>query len=167
MDATLQNHLKGSLMRAGFHDTAKVTGPPSFRREVVSNCVVAGMRSGFVVRPYCAPQIIERPEAAVPAHNDIEIQLLQEKWKGRVSIQEVLFEFPDMEAPLSWHLTPEEKQAIRDSWANKMKIPRQTVRTFLEGNSGRTEKVVRRSVRTNSLRRCKQARQGENRAGYP
>jgi len=73
MDATLQNHLKGSLMRAGFHDTAKVTGPPSFRREVVSNCVVAGMRSGFVVRPYCAPQIIERPEAAVPAHNDIGV----------------------------------------------------------------------------------------------
>ncbi len=73
MDAALQNHLKGSLMRAGFHDTAKVTGPPSFRREVVSNCVVAGMRSGFVVRPYCAPQIIERPEAAVPAHNDIGV----------------------------------------------------------------------------------------------
>ena len=44
--------------------------------------------------------------AAQVAHNNIELDLLQEKWAGSIPIQSVTFEFPDQQAPLSWHLTP-------------------------------------------------------------
>ena len=73
IDPALQNHLKGSLMRTGFHDAAKVTGPHSSSGEVVSNDVVAGMRPGLVISSYRAAQIIKRPEAAVRAHNEIRV----------------------------------------------------------------------------------------------
>jgi hypothetical protein len=56
------------------------------------------------------------------AHNDIELELLKEKWGCEgVSIESALFEFTNAEAPLSWHLTPTEKDRIRRDWDEKMK----------------------------------------------
>ncbi|MCX6592674.1 MAG: patatin-like phospholipase family protein [Acidobacteria bacterium] len=50
------------------------------------------------------------------AHNEIELDLLKQKWASEVSIESVQFEFPDEDAPLSWHLTPNEKAAIGAAW---------------------------------------------------
>src|SRR5262249_48154031 len=67
------------------------------------------------------------------AHNDIELELLKQKWSRRdVSIQDVTFEFADPNAPLSWHLTPSEVKEIRDTCNKKMDTCRAKVRSFLE-----------------------------------
>jgi hypothetical protein len=51
------------------------------------------------------------------AHNDIELSLLQQKWAAAgVPIHTVVFEFPKADAPLSWHLTREEIEAIGTAW---------------------------------------------------
>jgi hypothetical protein len=51
------------------------------------------------------------------AHNDIELTLLQDKWaKMGVEVDTAVFEFPGKQAPLSWHLTEQEKTQIRDAW---------------------------------------------------
>jgi hypothetical protein len=67
------------------------------------------------------------------AHNDIELELLQQKWSAVVPIHSVIFEFHNPDAPLSWHLTPEEVQDIRSAWEKNMTKCRKTVREFLEG----------------------------------
>lgn len=65
------------------------------------------------------------------AHNDIEIELLKQKWQGRVRIRRLLFEFPEIATPLSWHLTHEEQDCISAGWS---KIGRRALRVkaFLE-----------------------------------
>lgn len=69
------------------------------------------------------------------AHNDIELEFLQQKWsEAGVPIHSVIFEFGNRNAPLSWHLTAEEVNAIRSAWADKMTQCRKTVREFLEGS---------------------------------
>lgn len=55
------------------------------------------------------------------AHNDIELDLLQTKWRLKnVEIESVRFTFPNENAPLSWHLIQEQKDAIRAAWQNQM-----------------------------------------------
>jgi hypothetical protein len=39
------------------------------------------------------------------AHNNIELELLQQKWSARVPIHTAKFEFGNPDPPLSWHLT--------------------------------------------------------------
>ncbi|HEU4837753.1 MAG TPA: patatin-like phospholipase family protein [Pyrinomonadaceae bacterium] len=69
------------------------------------------------------------------AHNDIELQFLQQKWAAAgVPIHSVIFEFGNRNAPLSWHLTPTEVAAIRSAWKNDMTDCRETVREFLKGS---------------------------------
>jgi len=69
------------------------------------------------------------------AHNDIELEFLQQKWSAAgVPIHSVIFEFGNPDAPLSWHLTPTEVAAIRTAWDQNMTDCRKTVREFLEGN---------------------------------
>jgi hypothetical protein len=54
------------------------------------------------------------------AHNDIELEFLQKKWTDAgVPIHTVTFEFPDPNAPLSWHLTPRQQAAVADTWLNR------------------------------------------------
>jgi len=56
------------------------------------------------------------------AHNNIELELLKEKWASRgVNISSTLFEFSEQETPLSWHLTPDEKEKIRKVWGDMKK----------------------------------------------
>ncbi|MGB6134047.1 MAG: hypothetical protein WBG54_19855, partial [Acidobacteriaceae bacterium] len=67
------------------------------------------------------------------AHNDIELSLLEQKWAGLgVGIESVDFTFPETNPPLSWHLTEEQKQAIRDEWGKKMGEQVGKVKEFLE-----------------------------------
>jgi|HubBroStandDraft_6_1064221.scaffolds.fasta_scaffold00449_11 hypothetical protein len=68
------------------------------------------------------------------AHNDIELGLLQAKWQTTVPIHSVTFEFPGEDAPLSWHLTPEEIGRIRTAWSYGMNTGRERVRRFLAGD---------------------------------
>lgn len=67
------------------------------------------------------------------AHNDIELSLLKQKWAGLgVAIESVNFTFPETNPPLSWHLTEEQKQAIREEWAERMGGQVRKVKEFLE-----------------------------------
>jgi hypothetical protein len=67
------------------------------------------------------------------AHNNIELELLQQKWSARVPIHTAKFEFGNPDPPLSWHLTPLEVADIRRAWQNDMADCRKTVGDFLDG----------------------------------
>jgi hypothetical protein len=57
------------------------------------------------------------------SHGKVEFDLLQKRWRERagrkVDIQLATFEYPDPDAPLSWHLTDKQKQAIDKAWKEK------------------------------------------------
>ena len=56
-------------------------------------------------------------EAGQIAHNDIELEQLQEKWYAQgIPVHSVTFEFPDPNTPLSWHLTSKDSLIISDVW---------------------------------------------------
>jgi hypothetical protein len=85
------------------------------------------------------------------AHNDIELEMLQAKWKEKgIDIETVTFVFPDKNAPLSWHLIQEQKDAIRQAWENRMHEPIRTVGEFLAAAPAEPEQpaltTARRSV---------------------
>jgi hypothetical protein len=67
------------------------------------------------------------------AHNEIELDLLRQKWADKdVTIDSVTFEFSNPNAPLSWHLTPQEIDAISAEWNGPKMAPcRQRVKNFL------------------------------------
>jgi hypothetical protein len=54
------------------------------------------------------------------SHGKVEFDLLQKRWRERdgrkVDIQLATFEYPNPDAPLSWHLTDKQKQAIDKAW---------------------------------------------------
>jgi len=74
------------------------------------------------------------------AHNEIELDLLRQKWAAKhVHIDSVTFEFSNPNAPLSWHLTPQEIDAISAEWNGlKMAPCRQRVKNFLSAVAGAT-----------------------------
>jgi len=75
------------------------------------------------------------------AHNDIELDLLQAKWKQKgVDIETVSFVFPDKNAPLSWHLIQEQKDAIRAAWQSQMGEPIRKVDEFLRAPAAEPER---------------------------
>ncbi|MFL6214993.1 MAG: patatin-like phospholipase family protein [Blastocatellia bacterium] len=69
------------------------------------------------------------------AHNDIELEFLQQKWaEAKIPIHTVTFEFHNPDAPLSWHLTRSERNEIQRAWQKDMGPCRQLVKQFLDGN---------------------------------
>jgi len=71
------------------------------------------------------------------AHNDIELSLLRQKWaaKRNLPIHSMVFEFPNEDAPLSWHLTHTEIEAIRSAWNTPTQArKRALVCQFIDGN---------------------------------
>src|SRR5262249_53888086 len=78
--------------------------------------------------------LISVRSAGQVAHNNIELELLQQKWSTKVPIHTVTFEFGNPDPPLSWHLTPLEVEDIRRAWRDDMADCRKTVREFLDGN---------------------------------
>jgi hypothetical protein len=57
------------------------------------------------------------------SHGKVEFDLLQKRWRERagrkVEIDLATFEYPNYDAPLSWHLTEKQKQAIDKAWMEK------------------------------------------------
>jgi hypothetical protein len=57
------------------------------------------------------------------SHSQVEFDLLQKRWRERagrkVDIELATFEYPNYDAPLSWHLTDKQKQAINNAWNEK------------------------------------------------
>lgn len=71
--------------------------------------------------------------ASQVARNTLEVSLLQEAWSDRVTIQSELFEFSGLGAPLSWHLTHNDKVAIRDAWTADHEAALERIRHTLTG----------------------------------
>jgi hypothetical protein len=57
------------------------------------------------------------------SHGKVEFDLLQKRWRERagrkVDIELATFEYPNYDAPLSWHLTEKQKQSIEKAWKEK------------------------------------------------
>ncbi|HEX5082384.1 MAG TPA: patatin-like phospholipase family protein, partial [Blastocatellia bacterium] len=57
------------------------------------------------------------------SHGKVEFDLLQKRWRERagrkVDIQLATFEYPNYDAPLSWHMTDKQKQALDKAWKEK------------------------------------------------
>jgi predicted acylesterase/phospholipase RssA len=57
------------------------------------------------------------------SHSKVEFELLQKRWRERadrkVDIELATFEYPNDDAPLSWHLTEKQKQAVEKAWKEK------------------------------------------------
>jgi hypothetical protein len=69
------------------------------------------------------------------SHRDVELALLQDKWRARgVHIDHVNFELEKEDAPLSWHLMPKQKAAIADAWDSDARVrqARDAVARFLD-----------------------------------
>jgi Patatin-like phospholipase len=54
------------------------------------------------------------------SHGKVEFDLLQKRWRERagrkVDIQLATFEYPNPDAPLSWHMTDKQKRALDKAW---------------------------------------------------
>ncbi len=57
------------------------------------------------------------------SHGNVEFDLLQKRWAERadrkVTIKLAKFEYPNTDAPLSWHLTEKQKREIESAWRDK------------------------------------------------
>jgi len=89
--------------------------------------------------------LISVRSAAQVAHNDIELQMLQEKWNSHgVKIETVKFVYPDRDPPLSWHLTPKDIESIRNEWDNSPEVAKSkaAVANFV-AECGEAERIAR------------------------
>jgi hypothetical protein len=73
--------------------------------------------------------------AGQTSHGEIEMKLLREKWKEKnVAIEEVTFSYSvdqKKQPPLSWHLTPREREEISLAWDSSCEEARKAVADFL------------------------------------
>jgi hypothetical protein len=57
------------------------------------------------------------------SHSQVEFDLLRKRWRERagrkVEIELATFEYPNYDAPLSWHMNEKQKQAIDKAWKEK------------------------------------------------
>lgn len=67
------------------------------------------------------------------SNRDFEAELLAEKWKGRVEIQKVSFNYKGNHIPLSWHLTPNQIHAIEAYWEKSLAREKEIVKKFVAG----------------------------------
>jgi hypothetical protein len=73
--------------------------------------------------------------AAQIAHNDLELGQMQHRWRGKVPLHSVTMEFPDQDAPLSWHLTRDQQKKVQQRWMTHPAVQhsRRQVAQFLAG----------------------------------
>jgi len=79
--------------------------------------------------------LVNARTAGQVSHRDVELGLLQDKWRAHgIHIEHVNFELDKEDAPLSWHLMPKQKQEVADAWeANgDVKAARARVKQFLD-----------------------------------
>jgi hypothetical protein len=64
--------------------------------------------------------------------NQEELEILQRLGAScNVDIKDAVFEYRPKDAPLSWHLSPNDEKQIEESWTSDTAQPKQTVHTFL------------------------------------
>lgn len=82
--------------------------------------------------------MLEVRNASQRTTRHVELKLLAEAMAGRgvTMVNPVEFAFPSSDAPLSWHLTANEIEALNEAW-EKMKGPRQEVARFLARDQAR------------------------------
>jgi hypothetical protein len=70
------------------------------------------------------------------SRNEEQLDLLRRYASSRnVDIEDVVFEYPPENAPLSWHLSPRDKKEIQTIWCSEAtKKPKETVRIFLNAS---------------------------------
>ena len=84
--------------------------------------------------------MLEVRTAGQIAHNEAELCLLIKRWQldpRQVRIERVLLEFPEPNPPLSWHLTRQERDRVREQWQRLMAgpCPWGTVKAFLTADA--------------------------------
>lgn len=72
-------------------------------------------------------------------NRDFQADLLAEKWRGKVDIQKVSFNYKGKHIPLSWHLTPEQIQAIETCWETGLHHQKKVVKDFIAGRAKAAE----------------------------
>lgn len=77
-----------------------------------------GKRRGWFYQAY-APlsALLGARDTGQLSHADQEIALIQRAWHGKVAISSAIFQFCGGRAPLSWHMTREQKADITAEWA--------------------------------------------------
>ncbi len=80
--------------------------------------------------------VIAMRTAAQQVTNRTSLRLLKRSWQAQhVCIESLAVPFGSSDAPLSWHLTNREKQAIRQAWTRDAPAHIERVSAFLEGRS--------------------------------
>ena len=80
--------------------------------------------------------VVAMRTAAQQVTNRTSLRLLKRSWQAHnVCIESLAVPFGAGDAPLSWHLTEREKQAIRRAWAEVAVRQRKTVEAFLSKGS--------------------------------
>ncbi|HEV2132741.1 MAG TPA: patatin-like phospholipase family protein [Terracidiphilus sp.] len=67
------------------------------------------------------------------SNRDFEADLLAQKWRGKVEIQKVSFNYKGRHIPLSWHLTPNQIAAIDTYWKKSLAREKEIVKKFVAG----------------------------------
>ena len=67
------------------------------------------------------------------SNRDFEAELLAAKWRGKVEIQKVSFNYKGRHIPLSWHLTPEQIAGIEAYWEKSLAREKEIVKKFVAG----------------------------------
>lgn len=83
--------------------------------------------------------LINVRSAGQVSHRDVEMELLCDKWRERgIDIDDVHFQLNKGNAPLSWHLMPTQKAAIKDAWNTDKDVldARRRVEEFLTAPGG-------------------------------
>lgn len=83
--------------------------------------LLAPVRTIFAVR-----------SSAQRLHNDAELRMTKEAFVHRgVEVENVVFEYPDVDIPLSWHLTAEDLRRIDEAWdGESLAAQKQVVANF-------------------------------------
>jgi hypothetical protein len=105
-----------------------------------SDAVAAGRRRGFLYQAM-APLITVANTRSTGqiSHNNAELRLLCEVARGRgVTLDTAVFQYPDPDTPLSWHLTAAEKDAVWNAYArctDRGVSCERRVRDFVQGQT--------------------------------
>lgn len=130
LDEALQNSRVNQVLVLQIH------GVPV--REDFHDQLYSGSRGWFYQALAPLATLIQVRSAGQVAHNDVELGLLQESYAQKgIAIHSLEFEFPNPNAPLSWHLTKAQQAQIEEAWTTNgsIKCGRDSVREFLNGAS--------------------------------
>ena len=105
-----------------------------------TDAVATGRRRGALYQALAPLMTVAQTRSTGQiSHNNAELRLLCEVAKGRgVTLDTAVFQYPDPDAPLSWHLTAAEKDAVWQAYArcrDRGQPCEARVRTFMQGQT--------------------------------